>query len=103
MLEEAKFFGISKAIEPLEALVQTEELSVSGHFSRKEFLRMLSITSSSAVLRCQVSCGHGNPVARVSTLTCTNDTSIRSKLIVCVANGLSIIIMLSTTVVNSDE
>lgn len=54
VLEEAKFFGISKALEPLEGMVATEELSVSGHFSRKEFLRMLSITSSSAVLRCQV-------------------------------------------------
>ena len=54
VLEEAKFFGISKAIEPLETIVQNEELSISGHFSRKEFLRMLSITSSSAILRCQV-------------------------------------------------
>lgn len=54
MLEEAKFFGISKATEPLEAIVATEERSVSGHFSRKEFLRMLSITSSSSILRCQV-------------------------------------------------
>lgn len=55
VLEEAKFFGISKAIEPLEALVQTEELAALGHFTRKEFLRMLSITSSSSTLRCQVS------------------------------------------------
>ena len=54
VLEEAKFFGISKAIEPLESLVQTEELAVHGQFTRKEFLRMLSITSSSSTLRCQV-------------------------------------------------
>ena len=54
MLEEAKFFGISKAIDPLERLVQTEELASSGHITRKEFLRMLAITSSSANLRCQV-------------------------------------------------
>jgi len=53
VLEEAKFFGISKAIEPLEAIIQSEELSTSGHFTRKEFLRVLSITSSSDVLRCQ--------------------------------------------------
>lgn len=55
VLEEARFFGISKAIEPLELMVQNEELALSGHFTRKEFLRMLSITSSSAILRCQVS------------------------------------------------
>ena len=54
MLEEARFYGISKAIEPLELMVQSEELALSGHFTRKEFLRMLSITSSSATLRCQV-------------------------------------------------
>ncbi len=54
VLEEAKFFGLSKAIEPLEALVQTEELSINGRFTRKEFLRMLSVTSSSSSLRCQV-------------------------------------------------
>lgn len=54
VLEEAKFFGISKAIEPLESLIQTEELAVHGQFTRKEFLRMLSITSSSSTLRCQV-------------------------------------------------
>ena len=54
VLEEARFFGISKAVEPLELLVQSEELALSGHFTRKEFLRMLSITSSSATLRCQV-------------------------------------------------
>lgn len=54
MLEEARFFGISKAVEPLELMVQSEELALSGHFTRKEFLRMLSITSSSATLRCQV-------------------------------------------------
>ena len=54
VLEEAKFFGLSKAIEPLEALVQTEELAVNGRFTRKEFLRMLSVTSSSSSLRCQV-------------------------------------------------
>lgn len=53
VLEEAKFFGISKAVEPLEALVQSEELSTSGHFTRKEFLRMLSSTSSASMLRCQ--------------------------------------------------
>lgn len=53
VLEEAKFFGISKAIDPLERLVQTEELASSGHITRKEFLRMLAITSSSANLRCQ--------------------------------------------------
>eukprot|EP00731_Ephydatia_muelleri_P020396 Em0013g123a len=53
VLEEAKFFGISKAIEPLEALMQSEELSSSGHFTRKEFLRMLSSTSSASMLRCQ--------------------------------------------------
>ena len=58
VLEEARFFGISKAIEPLELMVQNEELALSGHFTRKEFLRMLSITSSSATLRCQVGgCG----------------------------------------------
>ena len=34
--------------------LQSEELSTSGHFTRKEFLRVLSITSSSAILRCQV-------------------------------------------------
>lgn len=54
VLEEARFFGISKAVEPLELMVQNEELALSGHFTRKEFLRMLSITSSSATLRCQV-------------------------------------------------
>ena len=54
VLEEARFFGISKAVEPLELMVQSEELALSGHFTRKEFLRMLSITSSSATLRCQV-------------------------------------------------
>ena len=54
VLEEAKFFGISKAIEPLESLIETEELAVHGQFTRKEFLRMLSITSSSSTLRCQV-------------------------------------------------
>lgn len=54
VLEEAKFFGISKAIEPLESMIQTEELAVHGQFTRKEFLRMLSITSSSSTLRCQV-------------------------------------------------
>jgi len=54
VLEEAKFFGLSKAIEPLEALVQTEELAINGRFTRKEFLRMLSVTSSSSSLRCQV-------------------------------------------------
>ncbi|XP_064383753.1 BTB/POZ domain-containing protein KCTD9-like isoform X2 [Halichondria panicea] len=53
VLEEAKFFGISKATERLEGMVATEELSISGHFTRKEFLRMLSITSSSTILRCQ--------------------------------------------------
>ena len=57
MLEEARFFGISKAVEPLELMVQSEELALSGHFTRKEFLRMLSITSSSATLRCQVRVG----------------------------------------------
>lgn len=59
MLEEARFFGISKAVEPLELMVQSEELALSGHFTRKEFLRMLSITSSSATLRCQVREGRG--------------------------------------------
>ena len=54
VLEEARFYGISKAVEPLEAMVQSEELALTGHFTRKEFLRMLSITSSSATLRCQV-------------------------------------------------
>lgn len=79
VLEEAKFFGISKAIEPLEGLVrvskslspvllhppallsplppsptQGDELSASGHFTRKEFLHFLAVTSSSASLRCQV-------------------------------------------------
>lgn len=54
VLEEAKFFGISKAIEPLESLIQNEELAIHGQFTRKEFLRMLSITSSSSNLRCQV-------------------------------------------------
>jgi uncharacterized protein YjbI with pentapeptide repeats len=53
VLEEAKFFGISKAIEPLEALVRNEELSASGHFTRKEFLHFLASTSSAAPLRCQ--------------------------------------------------
>ena len=57
VLEEARFFGISKAVEPLELMVQSEELALSGHFTRKEFLRMLSITSSSATLRCQVRVG----------------------------------------------
>ena len=65
MLEEARFFGISKAIEPLELMVQNEELALSGHFTRKEFLRMLSITSSSASLRCQVS------VCRMYIVQCT--------------------------------
>jgi uncharacterized protein YjbI with pentapeptide repeats len=53
ILEEAKFFNISKAIEPLEALVRNEELSSNGHMTRKEFLHLIVTSSSTISLRCQ--------------------------------------------------
>lgn len=53
VLEEAKFFGITKVIEMLEAVIEEERLSTSGRLSRKELLMMIGRTSSSSVLRCQ--------------------------------------------------
>ncbi|XP_003383321.1 PREDICTED: BTB/POZ domain-containing protein KCTD9-like isoform X1 [Amphimedon queenslandica] len=53
VLEEAKFFNVTKAIQPLETLVKNEEFSLAGHLTRKEFLQMIIGSSSSSVLRCQ--------------------------------------------------
>ena len=72
VLEEAKFYGLTKAVEALEAIVkvryhlcnsgdlyspfskQNEEYSSSSKITRAEFLKLIACTSSSTNLRCQV-------------------------------------------------
>lgn len=53
VLEEAEFFGINSAIEPLTALVNEYNQIKVGPFTRKEFIKILLQTPFTDMLRCQ--------------------------------------------------
>ena len=65
VLEEARFFGITSAIELLEGLVRDEELVEQGVMSRSEFLRHLLVVPPASSLRCQGICLEKSNLSRL--------------------------------------
>lgn len=53
VLEEARFYGISDAIEPLTAMVSENENARLHPLTRPEFVRLLLSTPTNVSLRCQ--------------------------------------------------
>ena len=71
VLEEARFYGISEAIEPLLSMVSENDKAKHRPITRAEFVRLLLATPTTASLRCQGISLEGVDLSRLD-LRCIN-------------------------------